>query len=76
MTNQELLEQLKKKDETIQELTKQVALLNEQVRYMTNKLFGRSSEKTNFQAGQTSLFDNEESALDDDGDAPYSRNQG
>ncbi len=62
--------------ETNRELTKQVALLTEQVQYLTNKIYARSSEKTNFQPGQTNLFDDEDLGQDDDGDSPYSRNRG
>lgn len=76
MTNQELLKQLKAERKANRELTKQIALLTEQVQYLTNKLFGRSSEKTKFQAGQISLFDDPEQNSDDDGEAPCSRNQG
>lgn len=47
--------------QTIQNLTTEIQLLNEKVNYLTNKLFGRSQEtlfeKTN---GQLNLFSDEE----------------
>lgn len=52
----ELEEQLVKQNEA---LTKELALLREQVDFLTKKLFGRSSEKTSNLAGQVDLFEDD-----------------
>ena len=49
-----LIETLKANNE---ELLKQVALLTEQVAYLTNKLYGKSSEKRAVNPDQLSLFE-------------------
>ena len=42
---------------TNEELLKQVALLTEQVEYLTNKLYGKSSEKKSVKPDQLSFFE-------------------
>ena len=69
MTDKEtsaLIETLRANNE---ELLKQVALLTAQVAYLTNKLYGKSSEKRAVNPDQLSLFE-EENALQDDKDLP------
>ena len=61
-----LIETLKANNE---ELLKQVALLTEQVAYLTNKLYGKSSEKRAVNPDQLSLFE-EDNASQDDEDLP------
>ncbi|MCM1543641.1 MAG: IS66 family transposase [Blautia sp.] len=56
--------------ETIQELTRQVANLSETVMYLTRKLFGSSSEKSDGIEGQLSLFNEAESEADPDVEEP------
>lgn len=55
---------------TIRNLTKEISLLREQVAYLTQKRYGKSSEQTAM-SGQTSLF--EEENTDEDGDLPRRR---
>ena len=68
-----LIETLKANIEALKannkELLKQVVLLNEQVAYLTNKLYGKSSEKRVVNPDQLSLFE-EENAPQDDEDLP------
>ncbi|MBT8940490.1 hypothetical protein BTI77_08670 [Lactobacillus delbrueckii subsp. bulgaricus] len=52
-----------------EELLKQVVLLTEQVAYLTNKLYGKSSEKKSVNPDQLSLFE-EDNASQDDEDLP------
>lgn len=52
---------------TIQNLTDEIKLLREQVPYLTQKHYGKSSEQMSLN-GQTSLFD--ESKAQDDGERP------
>ena len=52
-----------------EELLKQVALLTEQVAYLTNKLYGKSSEKKVVNPDQLSFFE-EDNASKDDEDLP------
>ncbi|QPB65127.1 transposase [Lactobacillus delbrueckii] len=69
MTDKEtsaLIETLKENNE---ELLKQVALLTEQVAYLTNKLYGKSSEEKSVNPDQLSLFE-ENNASQDDEDLP------
>lgn len=69
MTDKEtsaLIETLKANNE---ELLKQVALLTEQVAYLTNKLYGKSSEKESVNPDQLSHFE-EDNASQDDEDLP------
>ncbi|WP_172923179.1 transposase, partial [Streptococcus sp. 812] len=44
-------------------------LLREQVAYLTQKLYGKSSEKSVCPSGQVSLFE-EEASSDEDGEVP------
>ena len=55
---------------TIQNLTDEIKLLREQVAYLTQKRYGRSSEQMPLN-GQTSLFD--EPDAQDDGERPRCR---
>lgn len=57
---EELLEIIKKQAATNQSLTEEISLLREQVAYLTQKLYGKSSEKNPVQPGQMSLFGEEE----------------
>lgn len=59
---EELLDIIKKQAATNQSLTEEISLLREQVAYLTQKLYGKSSEKNPVQAGQMSLFGEEEPA--------------
>ena len=52
---------------TIQNLTDEIKLLREQVAYLTQKRYGKSSEQMSLN-GQTSLFDEPEAQ--DDGERP------
>lgn len=61
-----LIETLKANNE---ELLKQVALLTEQVAHLTNKLYGKSSEKRAVNPDRLSLFE-EDNASQDDEDLP------
>lgn len=61
-----LIETLKANNE---ELLKQVALLTKQVAYLSNKLYGKSSEKKSVNPDQLSLFE-EDNASQDDEDLP------
>ena len=61
-----LIETLKANNE---ELLKQAVLLTEQVAYLTNKLYGKSSEKRAVNPDQLSLFE-EGNASQDDEDLP------
>lgn len=66
----ELLEIIKKQAATIQSLTEENSLLREQVAYLTQKLYGKSSEKNTVQSGQMSLFEEEETPSQEDSDLP------
>ena len=55
---------------TIQNLTDEIKLLREQVAYLTQKRYGKSSEQMSLN-GQTSLFDEPEAQ--DDGEHPRRR---
>ncbi|MEX5397668.1 transposase [Streptococcus sp. ZJ93] len=66
---EELVEIIKQQASTIDNLTNELALLREQVAYLTQKLYGKSSEKVVYQPGQLSLF-GEESLLEEDADLP------
>lgn len=52
-----------------QQLTNELALLREQVAYLTQKLYGKSSEKSSYPSGQMSLFE-EETLPDEESDLP------
>ncbi|PXZ18925.1 transposase [Lactobacillus helveticus] len=54
---------------TINNLNEEISLLREQVAYLTQKRYGKSSEQTPL-SGQTSLFDEENFACDEDEDLP------
>lgn len=66
----ELLEIIKKQAATNQSLTEENSLLREQVAYLTQKLYGKSSEKNTVQPGQMSLFGEEETPSQEDSDLP------
>lgn len=55
---------------TIRNLTEEIALLREQVAYLTQKRYGKSSEQMPI-SGQTSLF--EEDQVNEDNDLPRRR---
>ena len=55
---------------TIRNLTEEISLLKEQVAYLTQKRYGKSSEQMPV-SGQTSLFG--ETNLDEDGELPRRR---
>lgn len=55
---------------TIRNLTEEIALLREQVAYLTQKRYGKSSEQLPM-TGQTSLF--EEDQVNEDDDLPRRR---
>ena len=50
---------------TIRNLTEEIALLREQVAYLTQKRYGKSSEQIPM-TGQTSLFEEDQASEDDD----------
>lgn len=50
---------------TIRNLTEEIALLREQVAYLTQKRYGKSSEQMPM-TGQTSLFEEDQASEDDD----------
>ncbi|MGT2826844.1 IS66 family transposase [Streptococcus himalayensis] len=66
---EELLAIIKQQASTIDNLTNELTLLREQVAYLTQKLYGKSSEKVVHQTGQLSLF-GEESLPEEDADLP------
>ncbi|WP_050099191.1 IS66 family transposase [Streptococcus pneumoniae] len=53
----------------IDSLTNELSLLREQVAYLTQKLYGKSSEKSVCPSGQLSLFE-EEQNMEEDSDLP------
>ncbi|MDY4760556.1 hypothetical protein [Streptococcus thoraltensis] len=56
---------------TIEVMSNELALLREQVAYLTQKLYGKSSEKVVHQPGQLSLF-GEENLPEEESDLPRS----
>ena len=50
---------------TIRNLTEEISLLREQVAYLTQKRYGKSSEQMPL-SGQTSLFEEDQISEDDD----------
>ncbi|GGE38310.1 IS66 family transposase [Streptococcus himalayensis] len=66
---EELLAIIKQQAAVNQQLTNELALLREQVAYLTQKLYGKSSEKVAYQPGQLSLFE-EEPLPEEDADLP------
>ncbi|MBT8886488.1 transposase domain-containing protein [Lactobacillus delbrueckii subsp. bulgaricus] len=69
MTDKETSALIKTLKANNEELLKQVVLLTEQVAYLTNKLYGKSSEKKSVNPDQLSLFE-EDNASQDDEDLP------
>ena len=69
MTDKETSALIKTLKANNEELFKQVVLLTEQVAYLTNKLYGKSSEKKSVNPDQLSLFE-EDNASQDDEDLP------
>ena len=65
----ELLAIIKQQTSTIEQLTNELSLLREQVEYLRQKLYGKSSEKVVYQPGQLSLF-SEESLPEEEADLP------
>jgi hypothetical protein len=65
----ELLAIIKQQTSTIEQLTNELTLLREQVEYLRQKLYGKSSEKVVHQPGQLSLF-GEESLPEEEADLP------
>lgn len=53
---------------TIESLSNELSLLREQVAYLSQKLYGKSSEKVHYPSGQLSLF--EEELPEEDSDLP------
>ena len=70
MTEAESKEIIKNLTTTINNLNEEIALLREQVAYLTQKKYGKSSEQMPM-SGQTSLFG--ETNLDEDGELPRRR---
>ena len=66
-----LIETLKANNE---ELLKQVALLTEQVAYLINKLYGKSSEKRALIPDQLSIFEEDYAAQDEEDLPSHYRN--
>ncbi len=54
---------------TIETMANELALLREQIAYLSQKLYGKSSEKVVYQPGQLSLF-GEDDLPQEDGDLP------
>lgn len=50
---------------TIETMANELALLREQVAQLTQKLYGKSSEKVVYQPGQLSLFGEDDSPQED-----------
>ena len=65
----ELLAIIKQQTSTIEQLTNELTFLQEQVDYLRQKLYGKSSEKVVYQSGQLSLF-GEESLPEEEADLP------
>ena len=65
----DLLKIIQQQSATIDSLTNELTLLREQVAYLTQKLYGKSSEKSVCPSGQLSLFE-EEQNLEEDSDLP------
>ena len=66
---EELLKIIKQQARINEQLSNEVALLREQVAYLTQKIYGKSSEKTSQANGQLSLFE-EEQLTEDKADLP------
>ncbi|WP_073259455.1 hypothetical protein [Streptococcus suis] len=65
----ELLAIIKQQTSTIEQLTNELTLLREQIEYLRQKLYGKSSEKVVYQPGQLSLF-GEEILPEEEADLP------
>ena len=65
MTEAESKEIIKSLTTTINNLNEEIALLREQVAYLTQKRYGKSSEQMTL-SGQTSLFEEDQISEDDD----------
>ncbi|MDG9576448.1 transposase domain-containing protein [Streptococcus pneumoniae] len=65
----DLLKLIQQQSATIDSLTNELTLLREQVAYLTQKLSGKSSEKSVCPFGQLSLFE-EEQNMEEDSDLP------
>lgn len=65
MTEAEAKEIIKSLTTTINNLNEEIALLREQVAYLTQKRYGTSSEQT-LMTGQTSLFEEDKTSEEDD----------
>nr|BAM95113.1 putative transposase remnant, IS66 family [Streptococcus suis] len=66
---EELLAIIKQQATTIDVMTNELALLREQVAYLTQKLYGKSSEKLPQMSGQLSLFE-EDGLPEEESDLP------
>ena len=66
---EELVAIIKQQAAVNQQLTNELTLLREQVAYLRQKLYGKSSEKVVYHPGQLSLF-GEESLPEEEADLP------
>ncbi|MFH0372442.1 transposase [Streptococcus sp. A22] len=66
---EELLAIIKQQATTIEVMSNELALLREQVAYLTQKLYGKSSEKLPQMSGQLSLFE-EDGLSEEESDLP------
>lgn len=69
MSEEALKKIIEQQAATIQNLTDEIKLLREQVQYLTQKGYGRSSEQMP-QAGQMNLFGDEDATDQNDGEGP------
>ncbi|APG67968.1 transposase [Lactobacillus delbrueckii subsp. lactis] len=74
MTDKDILALIETFKATNEELLKQVTLLTEQVEYLTNKLYGKSSEKKSVNPDQLSFFEEDKASQDDEGLPSHYRN--
>lgn len=63
---EELATIIKQQAATIDSLSNELALLREQVAYLTQKLYGKSSDKVSYPSGQLNLF--EEDTISEEAD--------
>lgn len=66
---EELLAIIKQQATTIEVMSNELALLREQVAYLTQKLYGKSSEKLPQMSGKLSLFE-EDGLPEEESDLP------
>lgn len=66
---EELLAIIKQQATTIEVMSNELVLLREQVAYLTQKLYGKSSEKLPQMSGQLSLFE-EDGLSEEESDLP------